>query len=93
MNIRRLVLDVDKATARPSIVEIARAIDAVPNVEAVNITVTEIDMETVGMEITIEGNVLDYEKIAEAIATSGAVVHSIDELVTGHVIERVPRSR
>jgi len=50
-------------------------------------------METVGMEITIEGNVLDYEKIAEAIATSGAVVHSIDELVTGHVIERVPRSR
>lgn len=93
MNVRRLVLDVDKAISRPSLVEIANAIDGVANVEAVNITVTEIDMETVGMEITIEGDGLDYEAIATAIGNSGAVVHSIDELVTGHIIERVPRSR
>jgi uncharacterized protein len=93
MNVRRLVLDVDKAIARPSIVEIANSIDAIPNVEAVNITVTEIDVETVGMEITIEGNGLDYDAIAKAIGNSGAVVHSIDQLVTGHIIERIPRSR
>lgn len=93
MNVRRLVLDVDKAIARPSIVEIANSIDAIPNVEAVNITVTEIDVETVGMEITIEGNGLDYDAITKAIGNSGAVVHSIDQLVTGHIIERIPRSR
>jgi hypothetical protein len=93
MNVRRMVLDVDKALARPSILEIAEAIDAVATVEAVNITVTEIDCETIGMEVTIEGNGLDYNVIAEAIANSGAVVHSIDELVTGHIIERVPRRR
>lgn len=93
MNVRRLVLDVDKAIARPSILEIASAIDAVPHVEAVNITVTEIDVETVGMEVTIEGDGLDYDAIAKAIGNAGAVVHSIDQLITGHIIERVPRSR
>jgi uncharacterized protein len=48
MNVRRLVLDVDKAIARHSIVEIAKAIDGEANVEAVNITVTEIDVASVG---------------------------------------------
>jgi hypothetical protein len=49
MNIRRLLLDVDKAFARPSVLEIAQAIDGCTGVEAVNITVGEIDMETVDL--------------------------------------------
>jgi len=49
MNIRRLLLDVDKAFARPSGLEIAQAIDGCTGVEAVNITVGEIDMETVDL--------------------------------------------
>ena len=94
MNIRRLVLDVDKAIARPKIIEIASAIEAVPNVEGVNITVTEIDVETVGMNVTIEGNCLDYDAIAQAIEHTGAVVHSIDQLLSGsRMIEGVARSR
>ena len=93
MNVRRLVLDVDKALARPTIIDIANAITTVPSVEAVNITVTEIDVETVGMDVTIEGDGLDYDAIAEAIEHTGAVVHSIDQLVTGRIIERVARSR
>jgi hypothetical protein len=94
MNIRRLVLDVDKAIARPTIIEIASAIEATPNVEALNITVTEIDVETIGMDVTIEGDCLEYDSIKEAIEKTGAVVHSIDQLVSGsRVIERVVRSR
>lgn len=93
-NIRRLVLDVDKAIARPQLPEIASAIDAVPGVDAVNITVTEIDVETVGMEVTIQGEMLDYDAIVHAIEGAGAVVHSIDELATGkYLIEKVERSR
>ena len=38
MNIRRLVLDVDKAVAKPSVTELAEAICQVAGVEAVNIT-------------------------------------------------------
>jgi hypothetical protein len=94
MNIRRLVLDVDKAIARPSILEIGDAIDAVPGVDAVNITVTEIDVETVGMDVTIEGEKLEYDTIVNAIEKTGAVVHSIDQLIIGkRIIERIKRSR
>jgi hypothetical protein len=55
MNVRRLVLDVDKAIARPHILDIAQAIEAVRGVEALNITVLEIDAETAGMEVTFRG--------------------------------------
>jgi hypothetical protein len=94
MNIRRLVLDVDKAMARPSLLEIAQAIELCTGLEALNVTVDEIDIETVGMDITLEGEHLDYDEILKAIESTGAVVHSIDQLVVGNrVIERVPRTR
>jgi hypothetical protein len=94
MNLRRLVLDVDKAIARPSILEIASAIEAVANVEGVNITVREIDVETVDLNITIEGNGLSYDAIVKAIESTGAVVHSVDQLISGsRVVEGVSRSR
>lgn len=94
MNVRRLVLDVDKAMARPSLLEIAEAISACPGVEGANITVTEIDIETVGMDVTIEGQNLDHAALVKAIEKAGAVVHSIDQLVCGErMIERVRRER
>jgi len=94
MNVRRLVLDVDKAVSRPSVIQIAKAIEESPNVEGVNVTVTEIDIETVGMEITIEGEKLDYDVIVKAIESTGAVVHSVDEVVSGsRVVERISRKR
>lgn len=93
-NIRRLLLDVDKAVARPSLVELAEAITSVRGVVGTNITVTEIDIETVGMNVTIEGDALDYDAIVAAIEGTGAVVHSIDEIVAGaRVVERVHRGR
>lgn len=94
MNVRRLLLDVDKALARPSVLEISEAIEKLPQVEGLNITVTSIDTETLGMDVTIEGTNLDYPSIAAAIERTGAVVHSIDEIAAGkRLVERVPRSR
>lgn len=94
MNLRRVVLDVDKAISRPSLLEIARAIEAVSGVQGLNITVTEIDVETVGTVVTIEGEGLDYDAIVAAIERTGAVVHSIDQIVAGkEIIEMVARSR
>ncbi|MES1956309.1 DUF211 domain-containing protein [Salinisphaera hydrothermalis] len=94
MNLRRVMLDVDKARSRPEMTEIAAAIEAAPGVEAVNITVTEIDVETVGMEVTVVGEQIDYVALVDAIDGTGAVVHSTDELVAGdRIVERVPRSR
>jgi hypothetical protein len=94
LDVRRLVLDVDKAIDRPGILEIAAAIHAVSGVEATNITVTDIDLETVGMNVTIQGVGLSYEAIERAIENTGAVCHSIDEIGAGqYLIGNVKRSR
>jgi hypothetical protein len=94
MNIRRVVLDVDKAISRPSLLELAEAIESVDGVQALNLTVTEIDIETVGMDVTVEGERIDYEALVGAIEHTGAVVHSLDQVVAGdHFVERVQRER
>jgi uncharacterized protein len=94
VNVRRLQLDVDKAVHRPDLLELAEAIDGVSGVEAVNITVTDIDIETVGTEVTVEGDHIDIRALTAAIERAGAALHSIDEIVVGdRIIERVPRAR
>jgi hypothetical protein len=94
VNVRRLLLDVDKAVSRPELITVAEAIDRVPGVEGANITVTEIDIETVGMDITVEGNGMDHAALIKAIEDTGAVVHSIDQVVIGErIVERIRRER
>lgn len=94
MNIRRLVLDVDKTVGRPTILELAQAIDRVAGMSGFNIAVTEIDTETVGTEITVEGEAIDYDQLVHEIEQSGAVVHGVDEIAVGNrLIENVKRQR
>lgn len=94
MNIRRICLDVDKASKSPTIVELAEAISKIIGYEAANITITEIDMETVGMDIAIEGNNLNYDSVISVIESTGAVVHSVDEIIIGaRIIPYAERKR
>jgi uncharacterized protein len=94
MSIRRLLFDVDKALSRPSLLDIAKAIDACPGVEAFNTSVGDIDVETIDMNVTIEGEHLNYEGIVTAIEMTGAVVHGVEQIAVGNrIIERVERSR
>ncbi|WP_069816454.1 DUF211 domain-containing protein [Streptomyces sp. TP-A0874] len=94
MPIRRLVLDIDKTVAEPRLVDLARAIEESPGVRAVNISVTEIDIETVGTDVTVEGEDIDVEVLTRNIERTGAVVHSVDEVVAGdYTLEHTPRSR
>ncbi|MDD3759361.1 MAG: DUF211 domain-containing protein [Acidithiobacillus sp.] len=83
MRIRRLVLDVDKAFARPSLLDIARAIEPVAGVEGFNISVEEVDQETVGTLINVEGDNIDVSALLAAIEKCGAAVHGIEEIVVG----------
>lgn len=88
------MVDVDKAKERPDLLDLAEAISAVAGVEGANITVTDIDMETVGMEVTVEGTDIDVGALVAAIEEAGAAMHSIDEIVVGErIVERVPRAR
>jgi hypothetical protein len=94
LNLRRLVMDVDKAVRAPSLIEVAAAIQSCEGVQACNITVSEIDIETVGTNITIEGVGLDYDEIVRAIEKTGAVVHGLDQVIAGdRILENVPRAR
>jgi hypothetical protein len=83
VNLRRVVLDVDKALRLPSLLDLAGSINAVTGVEVVYLAVTEIDVETMGLEIAIEGEGLDMDLLVQAIEAAGAVVHGTDELVVG----------
>jgi hypothetical protein len=88
--IRRLILDVDKAITRPDLFDLASAIEKVAGVQGANISVTEIDIETMGLDITVEGEGIDHVALIKAIESTGAVVHSIDQVVFGSkLVERV----
>ena len=66
------------------------AIDTVPGVEAVNASVTEMDMETMGISITVEGSNIDYDELIDKIERSGSAVHSIDQIAVGkRLIENI----
>ncbi|PYB67864.1 hypothetical protein DMB44_07035 [Thermoplasma sp. Kam2015] len=94
MNIRRVVLDVDKGLNRPTLVELAAAIERVQGVEAVNIIVTEMDMETMGTNITVEGTNINYDELIETIENTGSAIHSVDEIAVGkRLIENVRRNQ
>ncbi len=93
MRIRRLVLDVDKAFSRPSLLDIAAVVESVRGVEAFNITVEEVDQETIGTLINVEGDNIDYSGLVAAIEKSGAAVHGIEEIVVGsRMVDFRPRA-
>ncbi|QLG61852.1 DUF211 domain-containing protein [Halorarum salinum] len=86
-DLRRVVLDVLKPHD-PQLLEFTERLAAVGHVEAITTSLLEHDREVQNVEITIEGDALDYGAIEEAIDGLGGTVHSIDEVTYGtHVVE------
>ncbi len=83
--IRRIVLDVLKPHD-PSIIELAGELSDLSGVEAVNISIYEIDRRVENAKITIEGPDLNYDEMLKIIGDNGGTVHSIDEVVAGRAI-------
>jgi len=79
------VLDVLKPH-EPTIIELASQLSVLNGVEAVNISIYEIDRRVENAKITIEGSDLDYEQVELVIQENGGTVHSIDEVVAGKMI-------
>ncbi len=91
--IRRLVLDVLKPVKGPSIVEIGEELASLDGVEGVNITVKEIDVDTMTLSVTVEGKSIDFKKLEEKLEHLGCVIHSIDQVVAGIKLIEEPRVR
>jgi hypothetical protein len=88
--LRRLVLDVLKPLKEPSIVDVALELAKAKGVEAVNITVNEVDVETLSLTVVIEGDNIDFNEIKYILEEVGAAIHSIDQVVAGERIVEVP---
>lgn len=80
MAITKLVLDVLKTIKGTSIVDLAEKLTMLPGVRSVNIKVNEIDVETLTLTVVIEGEDLDFEEVKNVIESTGAVIHSVDEV-------------
>ena len=83
--IRRVVLDTLKPM-EPTIIELAKQISVQEGVAAVNISIVEIDRKVENAKITVEGDDINYEKLADLIQDLGGSIHSIDEVVAGKMI-------
>lgn len=89
--IRRLLLDILKPIKGPSIVDVARSVASLPGVDGVNITVKEIDVDTITLSMTIEGSSIDFDMLQKKLEELGCAIHSIDQVVAGKKIVEEPR--
>ena len=84
------MLDVMKPH-EPDIITYANHIATIEQVSAVNIAVIEIDKIVENVKITIQGNKLVYDLIADQIRELGGAIHSVDLVIAGkHIIEETP---
>lgn len=90
--IKRLVLDVLVPIKGRSIIDIAENLSRIKGVEAVNITVKEVDVETQNIVIVLEGKDIDFSEVRIVIEELGGAIHSVDQVVAGNKIIEIPRA-
>ena len=64
----------------------AQLLSDLEGVEAVNISIYEIDRKVENAKITIEGSDISFQIVEELIQENGGAIHSIDEAVAGKLI-------
>jgi hypothetical protein len=92
-SLRRVTLDILKPHD-PTLLEFTDRIATVETVDGVTSSLIEHDREVQNVELTVEGEQLDYEAIEAAVDELGGTVHSVDQVAYGeYVVEerRPPR--
>ena len=84
VSIRRLILDSLKPR-ETSIIDLSRALCNVDGIEEVDITVTEVDVKTETIRLTIRGPNINYEELSKVMGQHGAIIRSIDEINVGRI--------
>lgn len=93
MNLKKLVLDVVKGLNKPTLVELADEIVKIKGVADVKISVSETDMEVMGLTVTIDGDGIEFDNLIESVEESGCAIRSIDEVVVTKAASDPERSR
>lgn len=63
-----------------TILDLSKALAAVEGVDEVDITVTEVDVRTETIRLTIRGSNIDYEGVGKVMGEHGATIRSVDEI-------------
>jgi len=79
VSIRRLIVDSLKPRDTP-IIDLSRSLCQVDGVEEVDIMVTEVDVKTETIRLTIRGPNINYESLLNVMNDHGTTVRSIDEI-------------
>ena len=80
--VRRIVLDVLKPHD-PELLEFSQTVTEVDGVDAVDVSLIELDKKVQNVKLVAEGEDLDYEPLQTAIEDLGATIHSVDEVACG----------
>lgn len=87
--IRRLVLDVLKPHDL-GIDRFAKTITEQQGVDAVNLSLIEVDEEVENIKATVEGDNMELEGLKKEVEDLGASIHSVDQIVCGsRMVEQV----
>lgn len=81
MPLKKIVLDVLKTIKGTSLVELAEMIVRLSGVSKISIRVSEVDVETITLNVAIEGESIDFAEIREVIEKAGGVIHSVDYVI------------
>ncbi len=79
VSVKKIVLDVLKPH-EPNALEFCQSIAKVGVNYHVRLIVLEVDENTETLQITVEGNTVDFEAVQSIISEMGGSLHSIDEV-------------
>ena len=82
VKVKRLVLDVMKPVD-PSIIELSKSINGLVDVQAVDITVTNVERKVEAIKLVVEGNDLNFDTVRKLLEQHGATIHNVDRVTTG----------
>jgi hypothetical protein len=82
LSVRKLVLDILKPH-EPNALEFCKRI-AQSGDHRVRLSVLEVDKRTETLQLTVEGEAIDFDAIIAAIEDMGGSLHSIDEVEAEH---------
>ncbi|MEM2210600.1 MAG: DUF211 domain-containing protein [Nitrososphaerales archaeon] len=79
VSIKRLIIDSLKPR-ETSILDLSKALATIEGVDEVDIVVTEVDVKTETIKLTIRGSNIDYDAVCKKMSELGATIRSVDEI-------------
>jgi hypothetical protein len=78
--IKHIVLDVLKPHA-PPLHEFASFLAELEGVSMVDVSLIEMDEKTMSLKVVFQGTRINFEELREHMASHGAVIHSVDQVI------------